>query len=89
MIISPYLQFKKTLLWCLVMLLSLLATYLAFISLFSVWIGIDRLHQPGFWVPITAGIVLFIAVSTIFLRTVNRIFGLISNIKDKNILTNQ
>ncbi len=86
MILPASYPFKNILHLCLIMLFSLIAAYLAFISFFSVLIGIGYVHQSGFWVPITAGIFLFVSVSWFLLRTLTSILGHITNIKEKNIL---
>ena len=43
-------SFKKIWLWSLIIALGLIAAYIGFLSLVSIWIGIDHSHQAGFWI---------------------------------------
>ena len=61
---------KKIIFLCLIIFSGIIG-YLGFISLISLWVGFENSQQPGFWVPITAGMSLLIAVLWIFARTTN------------------
>jgi hypothetical protein len=55
-------------LWSLLLLSALLATYIIFASIVSIWVGLSHLHQDGFWMPILAGILTMILVLWPFRR---------------------
>jgi hypothetical protein len=48
--------FKQVSLWFLLVLCGLIAAFLLFISLISVWVGLTSLHQDGFWMPLLVGV---------------------------------
>ena len=47
---------------------SLITAYVLFVALVSVWVGVQHLHQVGFWMPILAGILTIIVILGLFLR---------------------
>ncbi len=55
-------------LWSLFFLSALLATYIIFASVVSIWVGLSHLNQDGFWMPILAGILTMILVVWPFRR---------------------
>ena len=61
---------------------TLVASYLGFISLFSAWTGFKHIHQYGFWVPILAGIISFIFVLFLFFRITK---SLLNQMKQKDM----
>lgn len=75
MITSDTIPLKKAFLWSLILLCSLIAAYLAFISLFSVWIGIEHMQQAGFWVPVLAGTLSLVVVLWLFISATKRIMA--------------
>jgi len=75
--------FKDICLWSLIIACGMIAAYLCFISLVSIWIGISHIHQAGWWIPVVAGTSFLIAVFLAFLRTGKNIA---SHIKQKDAL---
>jgi uncharacterized membrane protein YvlD (DUF360 family) len=53
---------------------GLITIYLGIISLASIFVGLGRLHQQGFWVPILAGATILTMVSWISFRLAKRLF---------------
>ncbi|MCK4782831.1 MAG: hypothetical protein KAV87_03700 [Desulfobacteraceae bacterium] len=84
MITQYSVPFKEICLWSLIIACGLIAAYLCFISLVSIWIGIGHIHQSGFWVPVLAGTSFLIAVFLAFLRIAKRI---LSHMKQKDALS--
>ncbi len=68
MIQEDRLQFKTVFAWGFVILSGLIAAYIAFLSLISVWVGFTHLYRTGSWVPILAGMVLLTLVSWLYFR---------------------
>ena len=68
MIEEDRLQFKTVFAWGFVILSGLIAAYIAFLSLISVWVGFTHLYRAGSWVPILAGMVLLTLVSWLYFR---------------------
>lgn len=54
----------KILLFC----CGLIAAYVFFISIVSVWVGLNHPQQDGFWIPVAAGAFFMIATLCLFLR---------------------
>lgn len=61
-------SFKRVWLWSLFVACGLIAAYICFISIVSVWVGLDHIHQSGFWVPILVGLLVLVGVTGVFLR---------------------
>ena len=53
---------------------GLITVYLGIISLASIFVGLGRLHQQGFWVPILAGATILMMVSWISFRLAKHLF---------------
>ena len=70
---------KKVILWFIIVFLGIISVYLGFISLISLWIGFENTRQPGFWVPITGGATLLLAVFWIYTRTASILLRLMKN----------
>jgi hypothetical protein len=49
-------SFRQTCLWLAIGACFLLAGYLSFVSVLSILVGVKSAPQPGFWVPILAGL---------------------------------
>ena len=64
------LPFKKFLFWTFVIAVGILSASIALVSLISVWIGIQYIHESGSWVPISSGILLFAVVCWLYLQSV-------------------
>jgi hypothetical protein len=71
--------FKKILLWFIIIFSGIIAVYLGFISLVSLWVGLENSREPGFWVPITAGAALLVVVFWIYARMTNIILKHMKN----------
>jgi riboflavin transporter FmnP len=61
-------SYKRIWLWSLLVACGLLTAYIFFISVVSVWVGLDHMHQSGFWVPILVGLLVLASATAIFLR---------------------
>ena len=48
--------FKRFSLWIVLIFCGLIAAFLVFLALISVWTGLTHLHQDGFWMPLMVGI---------------------------------
>ena len=66
---------RKVFLWSIIIASGLLTIYISLISLVSLWIGLENSSRPGFWVPITAGAILLIAVFYTFTRTTHSLLS--------------
>jgi hypothetical protein len=60
-----------------------MTVYIIFIALISIKVGINHLHQDGFWMPILAGTISIIAILWLFLFLIRHI---INHMKDKDII---
>ena len=75
MIQEDRLQFKTVFAWGFVILSGLIAAYIVFLSLISVWVGFTHLYRTGSWLPILAGIVLLTLVSWLYFRLARTILS--------------
>lgn len=64
---------KKICLWSLNIACGLVTACIGFISVISVWVGVSHGHEPGFWVPVFAGTLLFFLGIWVFLRITKRV----------------
>jgi uncharacterized membrane protein HdeD (DUF308 family) len=55
-------------LWSLFLFSALLAAYIVFAAIVSIWIGLSHVQQDGFWMPILAGVLAMILIIWPFLR---------------------
>ena len=62
------LPWKNLGLWSLLLLCVLLAAYMLFAAIVSIWVGLSQVEQDGFWMPILAGFLTMILVLWPFLR---------------------
>ncbi|MFO7736899.1 MAG: hypothetical protein R6V46_00355 [Desulfatiglandaceae bacterium] len=69
------LGFKKVRGWALIIICGLVAAFLGFFSVASVWIGFIHTDQVGFWVPILAGTLCLGLVFWLVFRIAKRILG--------------
>lgn len=83
MIQEDRLKFKTVFAWCFVILIGLIAAYIAFLSLISVWVGFTHISLSGFWVPILAGMVLLTLVLWLYFRLARTI---LSHRKEEGII---
>ena len=68
MISHEPLPLKNLGLWSLFLLSALLAAYIVFAAIVSIWVGLSHVQQDGFWMPVLAGILAMILVLWPFLR---------------------
>jgi hypothetical protein len=73
MISGEPVSLKKIWLWFLIIVLGLISAYIGFLSLVSVWIGLDHAHQAGFWVPVLVGTSFLMTIFYFFLRITRHI----------------
>ena len=83
MIQEDRLQFKTVFAWGFVIISGLIAAYIAFLSLISVWVGFTHLYRAGSWVPILAGMVLLTLVSWLYFRLARTI---LTNRKEEGVI---
>ncbi len=73
MIMNQNTSIKKKCLWFLIVVCFMFALLLAFISIISVRTGFLHMQQDGFWVPVSAGMVLLTASIFFFFFSIRRI----------------
>jgi hypothetical protein len=73
MIPNQFILLRKIWLWGLIIACGLVAACIAFVSIVSIWVGIDHPYQSGSWVPILAGTLSFTITAWIFLAVTKRI----------------
>jgi len=73
MITGEPVSLRKVWLWSLIIALGLISAYIAFLSLVSIWIGLDHTHQAGFWVPVLVGVSFLMTVFYFYLRIARHI----------------
>ena len=61
--------------WCLTIACGLMAVYLSFVCLLSIFVGLTHKQQPAFWLPILAGVMSLIAILWGFLKITRKIFS--------------
>lgn len=62
MIHRGFFGFKQAVLWVMVLISEFLSVCAIIIGLTSIWMGIRRFPQAGFWMPILTGAILVAAV---------------------------
>jgi uncharacterized membrane protein HdeD (DUF308 family) len=77
--------FKQVSLWFLLLFCGLIAAFLLFIALISVWVSLTHLHQDGFWMPLLVGIIGIGATFWLFIIFARFILG---KMKEKDIINN-
>jgi uncharacterized membrane protein HdeD (DUF308 family) len=73
MIPTQFILLRKIWIWGLITACGLVAACIAFVSIVSVWVGIEHPNQAGFWVPILAGTLSFAITAWIFLAVTKSI----------------
>ena len=73
MIRTQFIVLRKIWLWGLIITCGLLAACIAFISIISIWVGIENPHLSGYWVAILAGTLSLAMTSWIFLAVTKSI----------------
>lgn len=66
---------KDLSLWSILSVFGLILVYLIFIALISINVGLNNLHQDGFWMPITAGIIVILGCISTFLVSLRLILN--------------
>lgn len=66
MISDDSLSFKHITLKILLFCSVLIAAYLLFVSLVSIWVGISHVRQAGYWMPVLAGTMAMLVVLSLF-----------------------
>jgi uncharacterized membrane protein HdeD (DUF308 family) len=66
---------KNLSLWCLLISFGLIAAYVIFVALVSVWFGLRHVNQDGFWVPVLAGAVSIIVVAWVSMSILRYLLG--------------
>ena len=77
--------FKRFSLWILLVFSGLIAAFLVFLALISVWMGLTHLQQDGFWMPLMVGILCVVITLWLFLIFSKFILG---RMKEKDIIDN-
>ncbi len=67
MIPTQFILFRKIWLWGLITACGLVAACIAFVSIVSIWVGIEHPLQSGFWVPILTGTLSLTITAWLFL----------------------
>ena len=73
MIPNQFILLRKIWLWGLIIACGLVAACITFVSIVSIWVGIDHPYQYGSWVPILAGTLSFTITAWIFLAVTKSI----------------
>jgi len=66
-------EFRKLCLYSLIIVCGLVGIYLCLISLVTLWVGLEHMHQRASWVPTLAGGTFFIVVFWTFFRLIRLI----------------
>ncbi|MFH1241586.1 MAG: hypothetical protein V1689_04410 [Pseudomonadota bacterium] len=74
---------KKACRWFIIVVLVMIASYLCFVSLVFIWVGLTHSNRSGFWVPILAGALSLGGISWIIFRIIRRI---LYQMKEKALL---
>ena len=77
--------FKRYSLWFLLIFSGLIAAFLLFMAIISIWVGLTHLNQDGFWMPLLVG--LFCMAATLWLFFIFSKF-LLGKMKEKDIINN-
>ena len=83
MIAREPVSFKKTWVWCIIIALGLISAYIGFVSLVSIWIGLDHTHQAGFWIPVLVGTSFLMTICCFFLRITRHI---LKHMKEEDVV---
>jgi hypothetical protein len=65
--------------WCFIIASGLIAAYVIFVALISVWVGLIHIARFGAWVPILTGSTVFVIVASVFFRTSKAILSRLNN----------
>lgn len=76
-------SFRKVCLWFVIGACFVVACYLCLVSALSIFIGVKSAPQPGFWVPILAGLACLLPVLWALIRVTKVLF---SHMAEKGIV---
>ena len=76
---------KKNWLWLIIAICSLIACYLGFICLVSIWIGFKYMSEHGFWVPVVCGIVTLTMLLWVFSSAVRLLLNIMKDEDEINV----
>jgi hypothetical protein len=71
---------KNLSLWGLLIGFGLIAAYVIFVALVSVWFGLRNVNEDGFWVPVLAGAASIIVVAWV---SISILRYLLSRLREK------
>jgi len=74
---------KKYWLWVSLVVFALVASFLSFIALISLWVGLKHIYQPGSWLPILAGAMALPLILGLFFIVSRRLLGYM---KEKDLI---
>ena len=83
MIKNDPLPLKSIVLRILLFCCALITAYILFISLVSVWVGLNHPQQQGFWMPVAAGAFFMIATLCLFWRLLRSVMR---QLKEKDFI---
>jgi len=83
MIYNKPLQLKKITIRFLIIILCIISAYIIFIGIISIWVGLNHLHQDGFWMPLFVGAISIIVILWLFLRFLKFILNIL---KEKDLI---
>lgn len=83
MITKDPLPLKSIILKILLFCCGLITAYILFVSLVSVWVGLNHPQQDGFWMPVATGAFFMIATLCLFLRLLKFV---LNQVKEKDFI---
>jgi len=83
MIAKDPLPLKSVILKILLFCCGLITAYILFVSLVSVWVGLNHPQQDGFWMPVATGAFFMIATLCLFLRLLKFV---LNQVKEKDFI---
>ena len=83
MISREPLPLKNISLWFVLICGGLIAAYIVFVAIISIYVGVNHMQQDGFWMPILAGMISIIVILWIFLGFSKSI---INRMKEEDII---
>ena len=67
--------FKAVAVWSFIIVAGLVTACIGFVSVVSIWTGFTHVGQSGSWVPILAGIVIFLIALWVYLRAAKALYS--------------
>ena len=75
--------YKQISLWFLLIFCGVIAAFILFITIISIWVSLTHLHQDGFWMPLLVGVVGMSATLWLFFVLARFILG---KMKEKDVI---